>query len=113
MSEKSIITSRHKDFAQRVESIKNRYKLSMDSAEAKVFKRIVGRETTNKIAPKLKNTKYCTSCHTQGYKKRQGKKTKEYLSVKQHYNRNRWIDKIKWQFETRPNVIKNIQKTRL
>ena len=51
------------DYANRTEKIKNRYGLSMDKKEASVFQSITGRKSTTKIAPKLKNTPYCTRCH--------------------------------------------------
>ena len=51
------------DYANRTEKIKNKYGLSMDKEEASVFQSITGRKSTTKIAPKLKNTPYCTRCH--------------------------------------------------
>ena len=51
------------DYANRTETIKNKYGLSMDKQEASVFQNITGRKTSTKIAPKLKNTPYCTRCH--------------------------------------------------
>ena len=50
-------------YAKKIEQQKNRFGLAMDKEEATKFKKIVGRKTTTKIAPKLSKTLYCTRCH--------------------------------------------------
>tara|TARA_Y100000310_G_C20394477_1_gene674398 strand:+ start:204 stop:779 length:576 start_codon:yes stop_codon:yes gene_type:complete len=51
------------NFAKHTETIKLKHGLAMDPAEASKFKEITGRETKTRIAPKLRNTFYCTRCH--------------------------------------------------
>ena len=51
------------NFAKHTETIKNKWNLAMDPPEALRFKKETGRETTTRVAPKLKNTFYCMRCH--------------------------------------------------
>ena len=51
------------NFAKHTETVKNKWNLAMDPKEASKFKEITGRDTTTRVAPKLKNTFYCMRCH--------------------------------------------------
>jgi len=51
------------NFAKHTETIKLKHNLAMDPKEATRFKEITGRETTTRVAPKLKNTFFCMRCH--------------------------------------------------
>ena len=51
------------NFAKNTETIKLKWDLAMDPAEASKFKEETGRDTKTRISPKLKNTFYCTRCH--------------------------------------------------